>query len=80
MTANFIQPTKGENEVNLSPIQQAYALLWRARTCDSFGEIARNTLREELSPEEERDAIDWVLARYGHVTREEVIAEIERMT
>lgn len=58
----------------LTPVQTAYALLWRSKSGDNLVNKARGRLLETLTKEEQRDAIAWVLVAVGPMTDAEIIA------
>jgi hypothetical protein len=62
---------------HLTPVQVAYALLWRTHTDDAFVHRARCELLNTLTKDEQREAIKWVVEAYGPMhTRELIAADI----
>ena len=47
----------------MTPIQQAYALLWLSPKADELTNAARGILRDALSLEERQDAVKWGMGR-----------------
>jgi hypothetical protein len=47
----------------VTPIQQAYALLWLSPQDDELTTTARGILRNALSPEERQEAVKWGLGK-----------------
>lgn len=58
----------------ITPAQTAYALLWRSKSGDSFVNKARAALLATLTREEQREAIAWILAAFGPMQTNELIA------
>lgn len=59
---------------HLSPVQLAYALLWRSGTTCSFAHRARKELLNALTLDERREAVKWVVETSGPMTTSELIA------
>lgn len=69
--------TESDHEIladNLSSAQMAYALLWRSKSEDPMVHRARKVLLGNMSHDEQRQAIGWVLALIGPMTNSEMIA------
>lgn len=58
----------------LTAAQKAYALLWRTVSSEWQIHAARIELRDSLTGEERRAAIQWVVAEFGPMSTNEVIA------
>lgn len=58
----------------LSPVQVAYALLWRTHTDDALVHRARKELLNALSKDEQRQAVKWVVEAFGPMQTKELIA------
>ncbi len=65
---------KTDDWKHLTPIQLAYALLWRSCTTCAFSHRARNERMQALTLDERREAVKWVVETGGPMTTSELIA------
>lgn len=59
---------------HLTPVQVAYALLWRSPTDCALAHRARRELLNSLTKDEQREATAWVVEAFGPMQTKELIA------
>lgn len=57
----------------MTPVQQAYGLLWRDVSVSPLVHRARKVLLETLTKDEQREAIEWVVREVGPMTTADVL-------